>query len=64
MKRLVSIACSVALYFVPAFAERNPKGATMTDQQFVDFAAQTDMMEANLGQLAADLLPGNWSSNN
>lgn len=24
----------------------------MTDQQFVDFAAQTDMMEANLGQLA------------
>jgi putative membrane protein len=25
----------------------------MTDQQFVDFAAQTDMMEANLGQLAA-----------
>ncbi|MGB8832855.1 MAG: DUF4142 domain-containing protein [Candidatus Sulfotelmatobacter sp.] len=25
----------------------------MTDQQFVDFAAQTDMLEANLGQLAA-----------
>jgi len=25
----------------------------MTDQQFVEFAAQTDMMEANLGQLAA-----------
>lgn len=24
----------------------------MTDQQFVDFAAQTDMVEANLGQLA------------
>lgn len=26
----------------------------MTDQQFVDFAAQTDMIEANLGQLAQD----------
>lgn len=26
----------------------------MTDQQFVDFAAQTDMVEANLGQLAAN----------
>jgi putative membrane protein len=24
----------------------------MTDQQFVDFAAQTDMVEANLGQMA------------
>lgn len=24
----------------------------MTDQEFVDFAAQTDMVEANLGQLA------------
>ena len=24
----------------------------MTDQQFLDFAAQTDMIEANLGQLA------------
>ncbi|HEX3685753.1 MAG TPA: DUF4142 domain-containing protein [Bryobacteraceae bacterium] len=27
--------------------------AAMTDQEFVDFAAQTDMTEANLGQLAA-----------
>jgi putative membrane protein len=26
----------------------------MTDQQFVDFVAQTDMTEAHLGQLAAD----------
>ena len=25
----------------------------MSDQQFIDFAAQTDMVEANLGQLAA-----------
>lgn len=27
----------------------------MTDQQFVDFAAQTDMVEANLGQLAGNV---------
>lgn len=30
-----------------------PMAAAMTDQQFVDFAAQTDMTEANLGQLAS-----------
>jgi putative membrane protein len=34
---------------MPAMAQG--KGA-MSDQQFVDFAAQTDMVEANLGQLA------------
>jgi putative membrane protein len=28
------------------------EGKTMTDQQFVDFAGQTDMVEANIGQLA------------
>lgn len=33
---------------MPALAKSN----AMTDQQFVDFAAQTDMIEANLGQLA------------
>ena len=27
----------------------------MTDQQFVDFAAQTDMVEANLGQMAGSV---------
>ena len=27
----------------------------MTDQQFVDFAGQTDMVEANLGQLAENV---------
>ena len=26
----------------------------MTDQQFIDMAAQTDMLEAHLGQMAAD----------
>ena len=39
---------------MPALATPKAADATaMTDQQFVDFAAQTDMVEANLGQLAA-----------
>jgi putative membrane protein len=46
MKRILSAVCCVALCSLSAFAQK------MTDQQFVDFAAQTDMVEANLGQLA------------
>lgn len=54
MKSLVSAVCCVALCCLPALAQKHAmKGAAMTDQQFVDFAAQTDMTEANLGQLAA-----------
>jgi putative membrane protein len=39
---------------MPALAKEKKaaEGAAMSDQQFVDFAAQTDMVEANLGQLA------------
>jgi putative membrane protein len=38
---------------MPALAqEKGARGTGMSDQQFVDFAAQTDMVEANLGQLA------------
>jgi len=56
MKSLVSAVCCVALCCLPAFSQKKHamKGATaMTDQQFIDMAAQTDMTEANLGQLAA-----------
>lgn len=55
MKTLVSAVCCVALCCLPALGQMKHamKGAAaMTDQQFVDFAAQTDMTEANLGQLA------------
>jgi putative membrane protein len=53
MKRILSAVCCVALCSMPALAkEKAAAGAAMTDQQFVDFAAQTDMVEANLGQLA------------
>jgi putative membrane protein len=53
MKTILSTACCVALGSVAVLAQANaaPKPA-MTDQQFVAFAAQTDMVEANLGQLA------------
>ena len=49
MRKLFAVFCCVALCCVSAIAQ---KKAPMTDQQFVDFAAQTDMVEANLGQLA------------
>lgn len=51
MKRTLAGLCCFALCCVPAFAQKSAK-APMTDQQFADFAAQTDMVEANLGQLA------------
>lgn len=37
--------------WVPLLAQKKAVEKTLTDQQFVDFAAQTDMVEANLGQL-------------
>lgn len=49
MRRILSVVCCFALCSLPAMAQA--KGA-MSDQQFVDFAAQTDMVEANVGQLA------------
>lgn len=49
MKQILAGLCAAALCCLPAIAQ---KSAPMTDQQFVDFAAQTDMVEANLGQLA------------
>jgi putative membrane protein len=51
MKRMLTAFCCIALAAVPALSQAK-KGGAMTDQQFVDFAAQTDMVEANLGQMA------------
>jgi putative membrane protein len=63
MKRILTAVCCIALV-VPALAqeaakakgavEGKIKGIGLSDQQFVDFAGQTDMVEANLGQLAQD----------
>lgn len=59
MKRILSAVCCVALCSTLGMAQKNHKkaaeGAAMTDQQFVDFAAQTDMVEANLGQMAGSV---------
>ena len=54
MNRVLSILCCMALFSAPALAQKKAAGAGMTDQQFVNLAAQTDMVEANLGQLAQD----------
>jgi putative membrane protein len=53
MKRVLSALCCITLCSVPALAQaKTAKRPAMSDQQFVDLAAQTDMVEANLGQLA------------
>jgi putative membrane protein len=53
MKRTLVVFLSCALLPALASAKADRKGA-MSDQQFVDFAAQTDMTEAHLGQLAQE----------
>jgi putative membrane protein len=50
MKTAMLVACSLLIAPL-SFAAQKPAGG-MTDQQFVEFAAQTDMVEANLGQFA------------
>lgn len=53
MKRLLTVVCCVALTSIPALSQKKAAAkAGMTDQQFVNLAAQTDMVEANLGQFA------------
>ncbi len=56
MKRVLTAACCIVLCSLAALAkEKATEAKTMSDQQFVDFAAQTDMVEANLGQLAGSV---------
>lgn len=56
MKRILSAVCCIVLASIPGLAQKGSAAKTgMTDQQFVDFAAQTDMVEANLGQLAQNV---------
>lgn len=44
--------CSLALCCLPALAQTAANAGS--DQQFVDMAAQTDMLEAHLGQMAQE----------
>jgi putative membrane protein len=52
MKRILLTVCCIALGSAPVLAQKKAAAAPMTDQQFVDFAGQTDMAEINLGKLA------------
>lgn len=58
MKRILSVVCCISMTAIPVLAQHHHGNAEanantpMSDQQFVDFAAQTDMVEANMGQMA------------
>ncbi len=53
MKKILTVVCCLCLCSIAALGEKKQvKGAGMSDQNFINFAAQTDMVEANLGQLA------------
>ena len=56
MKRILSAICCLTLCCLPALAQKEhaAKRGVMADQDFINMAAQTDMMEAHLGQMAAD----------
>jgi putative membrane protein len=47
------LLCCLALCAIAAQAQKKSSRSTMNDQQFVNFAGQTEMTEANLGQLAS-----------
>lgn len=51
MKGVLAVMCCISLCSIPTLAQKKA-AEKMSDQQFVDFAAQTDMVEVNLGQLA------------
>jgi putative membrane protein len=52
MKLILSTVCCLALCCLTASAQKAKTGP-LTDQKFLDMAAQTDMLEAHLGQMAA-----------
>lgn len=51
MKRALSALCCLFAFVVPVLAQN---AAPMSDQKFLETAAQTDMVEVNLGNLAQD----------
>jgi putative membrane protein len=54
MKPILSTICCLALCSLTASAQTPPKDGPKNDQEFINMAAQTDMLEAHLGQMAAD----------
>lgn len=57
MKRTLTLLCCFSLCSIPGLAQEKSSGSSMGDQQFVNFAGQTDMVDANLGQLARTVAP-------
>jgi putative membrane protein len=54
MKSVVATVCCLSLCCLTVYAQKEHAAKPMTDQQFVDMVAQTDMLEAHLGQMAAE----------
>ena len=53
MKNTLTVVCCLCLCSITALGENKPaKESAMSGEAFIRFAAQTDMVEANLGQLA------------
>jgi putative membrane protein len=53
MKNTLTVVCCLCLCLIAALGEKKPaKESAMSGEDFIRFAAQTDMVEANLGQLA------------
>ena len=57
MKRVLTLLCCFSLCSISGLAQKKSARPAMSDQQFVDFAGQTDMVDANLGQLANSANP-------
>jgi putative membrane protein len=57
VKRTLTLLCCFSLCTIPGLAQKKSSGSSMSDQQFVNFAGQTDMVDANLGQLAGTVAP-------
>ena len=53
MKRILAVVCCLSLCSIAVLAQRRAaREQTFRDQKFVNFVAQTDMVDANLSQLA------------
>jgi putative membrane protein len=52
VKHILTLVCCISLCSIAGLAQKKNSKPAMSDQQFVDFAGQTDMVDANLGQLA------------
>jgi putative membrane protein len=53
MKRIFAFVGCILICSIPSLAQKKaPRESGMSDQQFINFAGQTDMTDANLGQLA------------